>query len=40
MLGIAPSTVRDDVSSLCTKLSAANRIEVVRNAIAPGLLQA
>ena len=39
-LGIAPATVRDYVSSLCRKLAAANRTEVVAKAIALGLIQA
>jgi DNA-binding NarL/FixJ family response regulator len=39
-LGIAPATVRDYVSSLCRKLAAANRTEVVARAIALGLIQA
>ena len=39
-LGIAPATVRDYVSSLCHKLAAANRTEVVAKAIALGLIQA
>ncbi|MFM2158284.1 MAG: hypothetical protein RLZZ124_758 [Cyanobacteriota bacterium] len=37
-LGIAPATVRDYVSSLCHKLAAANRTEVVSKAIALGLI--
>jgi len=37
-LGIAPATVRDYVSSLCRKLVAANRTEVVARAIALGLI--
>ena len=37
-LGIAPATVRDYVSSLCQKLAAANRTEVVAKAIALGLI--
>lgn len=37
-LGIAPATVRDYVSSLCHKLAAANRTEVVSKAIARGLI--
>jgi DNA-binding NarL/FixJ family response regulator len=38
-LSIAPATVRDYVSSLCRKLAAANRTEVVSKAIAMGLLK-
>ena len=38
-LGIAPATVRDYVSSLCRKLAAANRTEVVAKAIALGLIK-
>jgi len=39
-LGIAPATMRDYVSSLCKRSSAANRTEVVRKAIALGLIDA
>lgn len=39
-LGIAPATVRDYVSSLCRKLTAANRTEVVARAMALGLIPA
>jgi len=38
-LGIAPATVRDYVSSLCRKLVAANRTEVVARAMVLGLIQ-
>ena len=38
-LSIAPATVRDYVSSLCRKLAAANRTEVVSRAIAMGLIE-
>lgn len=38
-LGIAPATVRDYVSSLCRKLGAANRTEVVARAMVLGQIQ-
>lgn len=37
-LGIAPATVRDYVSSLCRKLAATNRTEVVTRALALGVI--
>ena len=39
MLGIAPATVRDYVSSLCRKLAAANRTEAVSKGIALGFIK-